>query len=180
VSARLTSLNLGRVRVVYQGSRPIRTAFQKLPKVGPVPLGAEGFEGDEVADRRVHGGPSKAVYAYPVEHYEYWNPRLAPAGALPFGSFGENLTVRGLSEGTLRRGDRLAIGSAVLVVTHPRQPCFKLGLHHHRPELVREFELAGRSGFYLSVERVGTVQQGDEIHELGGGEGPSIAELFRQ
>jgi MOSC domain-containing protein YiiM len=179
VSGLVVSVNLGRVATVRDGATTVRTAFTKVPQPGPVRLGPEGLDGDEIGDRRVHGGPGKAVYAYPEEHYAYWNPRLGGSAPLPWGSFGENLTVRGLSEATMRSGDRLAIGTAILVVTRPRQPCFKLGLHHHRPELVREFEEAGRSGFYLSVEAVGVVAPGARIETLGGGRGPTIAEQFR-
>jgi MOSC domain-containing protein YiiM len=178
MSARLVSVNLGQVATVFRGSTPVRTAFRKLPHEGPVRLGPGGLEGDEIGDRTVHGGPTKAVYAYPQEHYEYWTPRLAPGGRLPWGSFGENLTVRGLSEAVLRPGDRLEIGTAILVVTQPRNPCFKLGLHHHRPELVREFEEAARPGFYLGVDRSGVLSSGDPIRELGGGAGPTIERMF--
>jgi MOSC domain-containing protein YiiM len=120
------------------------------------------LEGDEQSDLRVHGGPDKAVYLYPVEHYSFWREELSEPD-LPYGAFGENLTTSGLSEDTVCIGDTLRIGSAEFVVTQPRMPCFKLQIRFDRADMVKRFAQSGRSGFYLRVVREGEVEAGDEI-----------------
>jgi MOSC domain-containing protein YiiM len=121
-----------------------------------------GLEGDAQADHRVHGGPDKAVYAYPSEHYAFWAREL-PGTALPWGAFGENLTTEGLLEGDVRPGDRFLAGSAELQVTDPRMPCYKLGVRFERDDMVKRFLASGRTGFYLAVVREGEVAAGDPI-----------------
>jgi MOSC domain-containing protein YiiM len=108
----------------------------------------------------VHGGPFKAVYAYPSEHYDFWREEL-PGTQMPLGMFGENFTTEGLFEPELHIGDRLQIGSAVIVVRQPRIPCYKLALKFRRDDILARFLRSGRSGFYFSVEKEGTVQAGD-------------------
>jgi MOSC domain-containing protein YiiM len=119
-------------------------------------------EGDEQADPSVHGGPDKAVYVYPLEHYAYWREQL-PGVELPCGAFGENFTTEGLLEDEILIGDRLRIGSAEFVVTQPRMPCFKLGIRFDRSDMVKRFLRAGRTGFYLSVSCEGHVAAGDAV-----------------
>ncbi|RYY14110.1 MAG: MOSC domain-containing protein, partial [Cytophagaceae bacterium] len=140
----------------------VRTSIFKQPVAGPVQVLAEHLAGDGQADLRVHGGPDKAVYAYPHEHYAYWEQHL-PAELLVPGAFGENLTTRGLLEPEVRVGDCFQIGTAVLLAVQPRRPCAKLGLRLNRPAVVREFEQAGRSGIYFRVRQPGVVQAGDAI-----------------
>jgi MOSC domain-containing protein YiiM len=113
----------------------------------------------------VHGGVEKAVYVYPHEHYAFWRAEL-PGEELGFGQFGENLTSEGLLESELFIGDRLRIGSAELQITQPRVPCFKLGIRFGRPELVKRFLRAGRSGFYLAVLREGELGAGDAVERI--------------
>jgi len=122
---------------------------------GEVRVTRLNLQGDEQSDLSVHGGADKAVYVYPSEHYAYWREQL-PGVDLPWGAFGENFTSEGLLEEHARIGDRLRVGSADFVVTQPRMPCFKLGIRFDRPDIVKRFLRARRTGFYLSVMREGT------------------------
>jgi MOSC domain-containing protein YiiM len=159
--------------------RPVESAIFKHPVAGRVRVHPLGPEGDGHANVAVHGGVRKAVYAYPVEHYDFWRSER-PELEFPLGAFGENLTTRGILETDVRPGDRLEIGSTRLVVTQPRFPCEKLGLRFERPTFVAEFARAARSGFYLSVETPGELGAGDTIrwHPSGSAE-PTIDEMFR-
>lgn len=159
---KVVSVNVGRPRSHFAGDRVVRTAIFKAPVTGRVAIRGNNVEGDRQADGRVHGGPRKAVYAYPSEHYEFWASEL-PDVPLPWGSFGENLTIEGLLEGDVHVGDRLQIGSAQLVVTQPREPCFKLGIRFERPDMVKRFWVSRRCGFYLQVAVEGNVAAGDAI-----------------
>jgi MOSC domain-containing protein YiiM len=132
---------------------------------GAVALRELNLAGGRQADLTVHGGPKKAVYAYPGEHYEYWRDQL-PDAALLWGAFGENLTTSGLNEDTLRIGDLLRVGSAVLRVTQPRMPCYKLQLRFNRGDMIERSLASGRSGFYLSVEDQGEVGAGSTVEIL--------------
>jgi len=137
------------------------------------------LDGDRQADLKVHGGVNKAVYGYPSEHYVYWRQEL-PEMDLPWGVFGENLTVEGLDESTLRIGARFRIGSAEIRVTEPRLPCYKLGIKFGNQEFLRTFLLSGRTGFYFSVQREGEVGPGDEIELVEDvPESVTIADLVR-
>jgi len=179
-SRRVVSVNVGRARDWPWEHRVVRTAFLKVPQAGPVGLGAGGFAGDECADRSVHGGPTKTVYAYPSEHYAFWRRELG-VRRLPWGSFGENLTTAGLLEGDVAPGDRLATPTATLAVTRPRFPCVKLNVRFGRPEMMERFLAAERSGFYLSVVRPGSVGAGDPIDlQRGARPADSIAEIYRR
>ncbi len=120
------------------------------------------LDGDGQADLSVHGGEYKAVYCYPVAHYGYWKKELA-GRELPMGMFGENFTTDGLSEDSIHLGDRFSVGSAEVVVTQPRLPCYKLGVRFQSDDMVRRFLASGRTGFYLAVTREGEVDAGDEI-----------------
>ena len=129
---------------------------------GRVRVTTLNVEGDEQSDLSVHGGTDKAVYVYPFEHYAYWREQL-PGVELSWGAFGENFTTEGLLEEQVRIGDRLRVGSAEFVVTQPRMPCFKLGIRFDRPDIVKRFLRARRTGFYLSVACEGCVAAGDSI-----------------
>jgi MOSC domain-containing protein YiiM len=159
---KVISVNLGHSRTVDWNGRSVTTAFFKEPVMGKVKVKKLGLEGDEQADLKVHGGPKKAVYAYPSEHYDYWRKEL-PGVEFPWGSFGENLSVKGLSEDKLRIGDRLEAGSAELKVTRPRLPCFKMNVRFQRDDMMKRFQEAGLSGFYLEVLREGELKAGDKI-----------------
>lgn len=175
----ILSLNVARPRlVVYQGTT-ISTGIFKLQVSGPVRLRTLNLDGDRQADLSVHGGPNKAVYGYPSEHYPFWRNEL-PDMDLPWGMFGENFTTTGLSEDELHVGDRFQIGSAMLMVRQPRTPCYKLGAKFQRDDILERFLLSGRSGFYFSVEQEGSVEAGDAFKPLERThDGISISEVNR-
>ena len=177
---RVISVNVGLPREIdWQGKR-VLTSIWKDPVVGRVRVGAFNLEGDQQSDLSVHGGARKSVYAYPSEHYEAWRREL-PCTDLPWGVFGENLTIDGLLETDVRIGDRLIIGSAELVVTQPRRPCFKLGIRFGEPGMVERFLRSGRSGFYFSVLKEGHVAPGDTIEVLStGADQPTVSEVVAE
>jgi MOSC domain-containing protein YiiM len=177
---KLLAVNIGRPRrVVYEG-REIETGIFKQPVKGQaVWLQAHHLEGDAQADRRVHGGPDKAVYVYPVEHYAYWAQVLGRQDLAP-GFFGENFTVAGLCEETVLIGDVFRVGEAVVEVTQPRTPCFKLDLRVGEAGFAARFSASLRCGWYLRVLQPGRVRAGDEIERLAcGAGGMSVREVFR-
>jgi len=159
---KLISVSVGRPRQVTWRGKSVKTSIWKTPVEGAVRVTTLNLQGDERSDLSVHGGADKAVYVYPSEHYAYWRAEL-PGADLPWGAFGENFTTEGLLEEHVRIGDRLRVGSAEFVVTQPRMPCFKLGIRFDRPDIVKRFLRARRTGFYLSVTREGSVTAGDPI-----------------
>ena len=161
-SGQLLSINVGRPRIVMRDGEPVSTAIFKTPVTGRVKLQTLNLEGDRQADLSVHGGPTKAVYVYPVEHYDYWRGEL-PGMELPWGMFGENFTTRGLNESEINIGDTFQIGSSVVSVTEPRMPCYKLGIRFGRSDILKRFLASERTGFYLSVKKEGEVGVGDAI-----------------
>jgi MOSC domain-containing protein YiiM len=176
---KLISLNVARPRlIVYQG-RTIDTGIFKEPVSGPVLLRTLNLDGDRQADLTVHGGPNKAVYGYPSEHYPFWREEL-PGANLPWGTFGENFTTTGLSEDELHIGDRFQIGSAIVMVRQPRMPCYKLAAKFQRDDMIERFLVSGRSGFYFSVEHEGSVAVEDDFQLLKqNNPGITIAEMNR-
>jgi MOSC domain-containing protein YiiM len=159
---KLLSVNVGLPQEVVAGNRLVRTSIFKSPITGRIPIRNNNLAGDQQSDLSVHGGRAKAVYAYPYEHYAYWHEQLPDVDLKP-GNFGENLTIEGLLESDVHVGDRLKTGSAELLVTQPRMPCFKLGIRFDRPDMVKRFLNSRRSGFYMSVAREGEVAAGDAI-----------------
>jgi MOSC domain-containing protein YiiM len=125
------------------------------------------LDGDRQADLSVHGGPSKAVYVYPSEHYDYWRHEL-PEIKLPWGMFGENFTTAGLFESELNIGDKFQVGSAVVMVTEPRMPCYKLGIRFGRSDMIKRFLASERTGFYFAVLQEGEVGADDRIELIEG------------
>jgi MOSC domain-containing protein YiiM len=177
-SGRVVTVNVGLPRDVTFGKRRMRTAILKDPTNGAVPLRRLGFEGDGQADPRYHGGPDKAAYLYPFEHYAYWAEALGRNDLSP-GAFGENLTTEGLLETDVRIGDVFEIGTARVVVTQPRTPCAKLGAKFGSMTFVRTFASAGRPGFYLRVVQEGMVEAGDAIRRLStDARRPTVADVF--
>lgn len=162
---KLISLNVGRPRIVISSAEPVSTGIFKDPVQGPIMLRTLNLDGDRQADLSVHGGVSKAVYGYPVEHYEFWRQEL-PDMQLPYGMFGENFTTEGLFEAELNVGDRFRIGDAELMVTEPRMPCYKLGIRFGRTDIIRRFLQSRRTGFYFAVTKEGAVEAGDEFELL--------------
>ena len=162
---RVLSVNVGLPRDVIWRGKAVTTGIYKQPVAGRIPVRAVNFDGDRQADLRVHGGPDKAVYAYPSEFYELWSRERPELDFAP-GMFGENLTAQGLLDDNVSIGDRFRVGTAELVVTQPRLPCFKLGIKMGRDTFVTEFLERGLLGFYFAVVREGEVAAGDPIVEL--------------
>jgi MOSC domain-containing protein YiiM len=165
-SVRVLSVNVGMPREVRVAGKPVLTSIFKNPVAGRIAVRRDNLDGDRQSDPSVHGGPTKAVYVYPSEHYPFWRDQLG-IDVLPWGSFGENLTTEGLAEDAVHVGMRLRIGSAVFTVTQPRMPCFKLGIRFDRGDVVKRFLDSRRSGFYLAIASEGDVATGDEIVVLG-------------
>jgi MOSC domain-containing protein YiiM len=164
---KLVSVNVGLPRVVMSNGDPVSTGIFKEPVAGRVMLRTVNLEGDRQADLSVHGGPSKAVYVYPSEHYDYWKHELLQM-QLPWGMFGENFTSAGLFESELNIGDKFRVGSAVVMVTEPRMPCYKLGIKFGRYDIVKRFLASERTGFYFAVLQEGEVGVGDQIEPIAG------------
>ncbi|OMD25701.1 MOSC domain-containing protein [Paenibacillus odorifer] len=157
----ITSLNVGRpVTVDYRG-KPLETGIYKTPVEGSVRLHTNGFVGDGQADLKHHGGPDKAVCAYPIEHYSYWEQQLGKK--LEYSAFGENITTTGLLETEVCIGDVYEIGTTLLQVSQPRYPCFKISQKHGPADLPAQVLDTGYSGFYLRVLREGMISTGDAI-----------------
>jgi len=163
---RLVSVNCGLPREVEWHGRSVRTAIYKEPVDGRLALRRLNLDGDSQADLTVHGGEAKAVYCYPLAHYDYWKMEL-PGRPLPMGMFGENFTTDGLLENTVQVGDRFSVGSSEVVVTQPRLPCYKLGVRLESDAMVKRFLASRRTGFYMAVAREGDVGAGDEINPIG-------------
>jgi MOSC domain-containing protein YiiM len=159
---KLVCVNIGLPREVTWRGKKVTTAIYKQPVHGRVALRKLNLDGDRQADLSVHGGEYKAVYCYPLAHYKYWRREL-PGKELPMGIFGENFTVDGLLEDLVHLGDQFSVGSAEVVVTQPRLPCYKLGIRFEADDMVKRFFVSGRTGFYLAVTREGEVGAGDEI-----------------
>lgn len=159
---KVVSLNTGLPREVIWHGRNVTTGIYKEPVHGCVGLRKLNLDGDRQADLNVHGGEYKAVYCYPLTHYEYWKQEL-PGLELPMGMFGENFTLDSSLEDSIQLGDRFSVGSAEVVVTQPRLPCYKLGIRFEADDMVKRFFLSGRTGFYLSVTREGQVGAGDDM-----------------
>ena len=162
---KIISVNVGLPRLVLRDDEPVSTGIFKAPVAGRVKMRTLNLDGDRQADLSVHGGPYKAVYVYPSEHYEFWQQEL-PGMDLPWGVFGENLTTTGLFETEINIGDKFRIGTGEVMVTQPRMPCFKLGIRFGRADMVKRFLVSERSGFYLSVLKEGEVGAGDEFQLL--------------
>jgi len=177
------SVNVGLPRTVVWKGRTVVTGIFKEPVEGRVTIRRLNLEGDRQADLTVHGGPEKAVYAYPAEYYAFWREQF-PEMELPWGMFGENLTIKGLQEESVHIGDSFQVGSAELMVTQPRLPCYKLGLKFGRDDILKRFLQSGLTGFYFAVLKEGEVAAGDPIRLLQRDEHQvkvaDITRLYRQ
>jgi MOSC domain-containing protein YiiM len=165
ITMKILSINVALPRTVLWKGMEVTTGIFKEPVRGPVMMRQLDLDGDEQADLSVHGGPNKAVYAYPSEHYSFWKKEF-PEMDLPWGMFGENLTTEGLTEKDANIGDHYRLGQAVVMVTQPRLPCFKLGLKFGRDDILKRFMESGRSGFYFSVLEEGVVEAGNTIEKI--------------
>jgi MOSC domain-containing protein YiiM len=159
---KLISVNVGVPRTVKYEGRAVTTAIWKDPVAGRVPVSGVNLDGDDQADRSVHGGVDKAVYAYAHEDYEWWGVELG-TGALAPGTFGDNLTVSGIHLNAAEVGERWRVGSALLEVSEPRFPCFKLGIRMGDAKFLKRFAAARRPGTYLRAVEEGDVGAGDRI-----------------
>jgi MOSC domain-containing protein YiiM len=175
---RLLSVNVGRPReFLFQGKRATSSIW-KLPVAGPVAARGVNLEGDDQADREVHGGADKAVYAYAMEDVRFWEQELGRA--IELSAFGENLTTLGLDLSAAIIGERWEIGSAILEVAQPRAPCWKLGVKMEDPGFPKKFTKAGRPGAYLRIAREGSLAPADPITVAHRPEhGVTIADVFR-
>jgi MOSC domain-containing protein YiiM len=179
MSMKVLSVNVGLPREVEWKGITVSTGIFKEPVAGPVAVRRDNLDGDRQADLTVHGGPNKAVYGYASEHYPYWRKQF-PNMELPWGVFGENLTTEGVSEDSLHIGDVVRVGSAVLRVVQPRQPCYKLQIRFGRDDIIQRFLVSGRSGFYFSIVQQGEVEAGSEIEVVSRDENQvSIADIHR-
>jgi MOSC domain-containing protein YiiM len=160
--AKVISLNVALPRTVKFRGQAVTTGIFKEPVKGRIKLRRLNFDGDKQADLTVHGGPDKALYAYPAEHYDYWKKRL-PNMKLPWGMFGENLTTEELFEDQVNIGDVFRIGSSEVVATQPRMPCYKLGVKFGSMDIIRQFMESKLTGIYFRVLKEGDVGAGDEI-----------------
>ncbi len=177
-SGEVLSVNVGEVRQFDYNGRTARSGIWKFPVAGRVRASGVNLEGDAQADRKAHGGPDKAVYAYAVEDYRWWQSQLERP--LQHGEFGENLTTEGIDVTNALIGEQWQIGSVLLEVSEPRVPCWRLGVRVEDPLFPRRFTAAGRPGAYLRILVEGELGAGDEIrvvarpaHEL------SIGDVFR-
>jgi MOSC domain-containing protein YiiM len=181
----LVSLNLARAQPMTIAGRELMSGIGKRGVAGPVAVGALGLAGDEQADLSVHGGPSKAVYAYPGEHYPFWQTVRAQARAAAWGAplapgaMGENLTLAGLLEGEVWIGDVLRFADCDLAVSEPRFPCFKFNAAMGFEQASKLMVANGWCGFYLAVRRPGTLRSGEPFEVVAGPREVGITELFR-
>ncbi len=159
---KVLSVNVGLPKNVLFNGQIITTAIFKDPVNSPIILRKLNLDGDKQADLTVHGGIDKAVYSYPEEHYYYWRKQF-PNMDLGWGMFGENFTTEGLLEDAVNVGDQFQIGSAKLVATQPRMPCYKLGVRFGHMDVIRKFMTSGRPGIYFKVLTEGEIKTGDKI-----------------
>jgi MOSC domain-containing protein YiiM len=176
---RVISVNVGQPRELIFGDERVITGIFKEPVAGRVAVRRLNLDGDRQADLTVHGGKDKAIYLYPSEHYAYWREQF-PEMSLPWGMFGENLTIAGLLEADAHIGDRFQIGTAQVMVTQPRTPCYKLGIRFGREDIIKRFLDSGLTGFYCAVLEEGDVAAGDSIALLSRDRhGVSVSDLIR-
>jgi MOSC domain-containing protein YiiM len=182
---RLLSVNVATARPMQIGAREVMTAIRKQPVAGPVEVRPLGLAGDEQADLSVHGGLSKAVYAYPVEHYGFWRTVRAQArvaawdAPLPAGAMGENLTLEGLLERDAYVGDVLRFAGCELAVSEPRFPCFKFNAAMGFAQAAKLMQQNAWCGFYLAVRTPGSLHAGEAFEVVPGPREVGVAELFR-
>ncbi len=162
---KVVSVNVGLPQTVQWRDQPVTTGIFKSPVEGPVALRRHNLEGDRQADLSVHGGPTKAVYVYPIQHYTYWRGEL-PDVDFGWGHFGENFTIDGMDEASVYIGDEFGVGTTRLVVTEPRMPCSKLSVRFERADMPKRFLQSQRTGFYFGVVEEGEVEAGDTVELL--------------
>lgn len=162
---KVVSVNVGLPQRHFWHDRDVLTSIFKSPVNGPVMMYRLNLEGDRQSDLENHGGRNKAVYAYPAEHYPLWRNELECAD-LPWGAFGENLTIEGIREDETYIGDHFRVGQALLMVTQPRIPCYKLNLRLNRGDMIKRFLASNRSGIYFSVVEEGAIAAGEPVERI--------------
>jgi MOSC domain-containing protein YiiM len=162
---KIAGIAIGEIEEISYRGKKVKTGIFKKPLHRPIFLGREGLEGDVQVDKKNHGGPDKAVYAYSLENLRYWSKIRSEPDYAP-GHMGENITLEGLDDHEVAIGDQFQMGSAIVEVTQPRVPCFKLGIRMQHPKFVGEFLTSGRSGFYLRVLQEGLIQGGDTVTRI--------------
>lgn len=179
LGGRVQAVSVGKIRALEVRGRASRSGIDKTPVSGPVRAEGTALEGDEQAERKIHGGSNKAVYAFATEHYPSWQASF-PSVEIGWGRFGENLSLEGIRETDVAIGDRFRCGSTELVVTEPRLPCAKLIAWMGDPKVFPHMLETGQTGFYLSIAKEGVLQAGDAFERVFHFEdGLSIAELVR-
>ena len=176
---KVLSVHVGSLQEMLRNGKKIRTGIFKRKTEGPVKVTRLGLEGDDQANKKLHGGIDKAICVYPSEHYGFWKEELGNPG-LSFGDFGENLTTAGLMEGDIHLGDRLRIGSTEIVATQPREPCITLNARLDRKDISARIRKSGRSGFYFSVVKEGIIKNGDSIECINRDENRVTVSDFNQ
>lgn len=181
---KLVSVQTAKTTAMMMEGKRVMTAIRKMPLAGSVAVAPLGLAGDEQANPSVHGGLSKAIYAYPSEHYAFWCKARLDAGlgliddTLPFGSMGENLTLQGLLESNVWVGDVLEFPNCTLRVSEPREPCFKFNAAMGFNTAAKRMAQSGLCGFYLAVDKVGTIQAGEVFALIAGPRQVSISQSF--
>ncbi len=176
---KVLSVHVGSLQEMLRNGKKIRTGIFKRQTEGPVKVTRLGLEGDDQANKKLHGGIYKAICVYPSEHYGFWKEELGNPG-LSFGDFGENLTTAGLMEGDIHLGDRLRIGSTEIVATQPREPCITLNARLDTKDISARIRKSGRSGFYSSVVKEGIIKNGDSIECINRDENRVTVSDFNQ
>jgi MOSC domain-containing protein YiiM len=174
---KIISTNIGEPKTILWKGKEVKTGIFKYPVNQSIFLGSEDVDNDHVIDRRYHGGIDKACYLYSADHYKYWQ-KLYPQLEMPFGIFGENLTVEGLHEAQVNIGDIFKIGEAVVQAAQPRQPCFKLEFRFNDNKIVQQFVDSGFSGVYVRVLEKGNVKAGDSMELIEKKEALSIQKVY--
>ena len=175
---KIVSVNIGEKRKVKWRNKIVETGIFKFPVQKPIFLDIEDVKNDDVVDRKYHGGIEQAVYAYGEQHYEYWKG-LYPKQAWTYGMFGENLTITNLDETNIRVGSTYQLGEAIIEVTKPREPCYKLGIRFNDPSVIKQFWNSTKSGIYFKILRTGYVGKSEEMILLNKPiNNPTIAEVY--
>ncbi len=175
---KIVSVNIGEKRKVKWRNKIVETGIFKFPVQEPIFLDIEDVQNDDVVDRKYHGGIEQAVYAYGEQHYEYWKG-LYPNQAWDYGMFGENLTVTNLDETNIHVGSTYQLGEAIIEVTKPREPCYKLGIRFNDPSVIKQFWNSTKSGIYFKILKTGYVRKSEEMILLNKPiNNPTIAEVY--
>ena len=175
---KVTSTNLGEPTKINWNGKQTLTGIYKYPVDQPIYLDTEDVQGDTVVDRKYHGGIYKACYLFSADHYDYWKAKY-PQLEWDWGMFGENLTIQGLDESQLRIGSTYRLGTALVQISQPREPCYKLGIRFGDQEILKQFIDHGRPGTYIRVLEPGTVSKGDSMELVTASESPlTIAQFY--